>query len=67
MPRPVGHVRSEVDDINAFGFNYDIGRITSTRGRAGLRATFGNGFAPYVDATVYREFNGRRNRRCSTG
>ena len=32
--------------------------MTSTRGRAGLRAIFGGGLAPYVDATVYHEFNG---------
>lgn len=57
----VSHVRNRMDNVNAFGFNYDLGRQTSTRGRAGLRATFGNGFAPYVDATIYREFNGRRD------
>ncbi|MCY7279479.1 MAG: hypothetical protein LH610_01025 [Sphingomonas bacterium] len=57
----VSRVRNKIDDVNAFGFNYDIDRITSTRGRAGVRATFGGRFAPYVDATVYREFSGRRN------
>ena len=57
----LSHVRNKIDDVNAFGFNFDIGRSTSTRGRAGMRATFGTNFAPYVDATVYREFNGRRD------
>jgi hypothetical protein len=57
----LSRVRSKIDDVNGFGFNYDYGRITSTRGRAGIRATFGGTFAPYVDATVYREFSGRRN------
>ena len=54
----LSHVRTKVDDINAFGFNYDIEKLTSTRGRAGLRAVFGGSLAPYVDATVYREFKG---------
>jgi hypothetical protein len=54
----VSHVTTKVDDIDAFGFNYDIGKLTSTRGRLGARAVFGGGIAPYVDATVYHEFNG---------
>ena len=54
----LSHVRTKVDDIDAFGFDYDIDRLTSTRGRAGIRATFGGGLAPYVDGTVYREFDG---------
>ena len=49
---------TSVDDIDAFGFNYDSDRITSTRGRLGVRGTFGSGIAPYVDATLYHEFNG---------
>jgi hypothetical protein len=54
----LSHVRTKVDDISAFGFTYDLGKMTSTRGRAGVRATFGGGLAPYIDATVHREFNG---------
>ena len=54
----VSHVRTKIDDIDAFGVNYDINTITSTRGRAGLRAVFGGGLAPYIDGTVYREFDG---------
>jgi outer membrane autotransporter protein len=54
----LSHVRTKIDDINAFGFNYDIGKLTSTRGRAGIRAVFGGGWAPYLDGTVYREFDG---------
>ena len=54
----LSHVRTKVDDISAFGFDYDMGRMTSTRGRAGLRAIFGGSLSPYIDATVYREFNG---------
>ena len=55
----VSRVSTKIDDIeDVFGFDYDIEKLTSTRGRAGLRATFGEGIAPYVDATVYREFDG---------
>ena len=54
----VSHVRTKVDDIEAFGFTYDTGRMTSTRGRAGVRATFGGQYAPYVAGTVYHEFKG---------
>jgi outer membrane autotransporter protein len=49
----LSHVRTKIDDIDAFGVNYDINSMTSTRGRAGLRAVFGSGIAPYVDGTVY--------------
>ena len=51
-------VRTKFDDINALGFGYDLGTVKSTRGRAGLRATFGGKWAPYIDGTVYREFRG---------
>ena len=54
----VSFVRTKFDDVDAFGFNYDLGTIKSTRGRAGLRATFGGVMAPYIDGTVYREFRG---------
>jgi len=54
----LSHVRTKVDDIEAFGFNYDLAKMTSTRGRLGVRGIFGGSLAPYVDATVYREFNG---------
>jgi hypothetical protein len=54
----VSHVRTKVDDIEAFGFNYDTSRLTSTRGRAGVRAVFGGSLAPYVAATAYHEFKG---------
>ena len=54
----VSHVRTKVDDIEAFGFTYDTGRLTSTRGRAGVRATFGGAYAPYIAGTVYHEFKG---------
>ncbi len=54
----LSHVRTKVDDIGAFGFDYDIAKVTSTRGRAGVRAILGGSLAPYVDASVYREFDG---------
>ena len=54
----LSHVSTKVDDISLFGFDYDIGKTTSTRGRLGVRGTFGGSLAPYVDATVYREFSG---------
>ena len=54
----LSHVRTKVDDISAFGFNYDLAKMTSTRGRAGVRGIFGGSLAPYVDATVYHEFKG---------
>ncbi len=54
----VSHVRTKVDDIEAFGFTYDTDRLTSTRGRAGVRGTLGGSLAPYVAATAYHEFRG---------
>jgi hypothetical protein len=32
--------------------------VDSTRGRAGIRAEFGGSWKPYIDATVYHEFDG---------
>ena len=56
----LSHVWTKLGDIDAFGFNYDYDKISSTRGRAGLRAVFGSsGWRPYVDATVYHESRGR--------
>jgi outer membrane autotransporter protein len=52
------YVRTKFDDVDAFGFGYDLDTVKSVRGRAGLRAAFGGSFSPYVDATVYREFRG---------
>jgi len=57
----LSHVRSKIGGINAFGFGYDYDRITSTRGRAGVRAVFGEGWRPYVDATAFHEFSGNAN------
>ena len=55
---PIGSANLDAN-IGAFGFNYDYGKISSTRGRAGLRVVFGSkGRRPYVDATVYHEFRG---------
>ena len=54
----LAHVKTKIDDITAFGFNYDIGKVTSTRGRAGVRAAFGGSLSPYVEAMVLREFKG---------
>ena len=54
----LSHVRTKVDDIEAFGFVYDTAKLTSTRGRAGVRGVFGGALAPYVAATVYHEFKG---------
>ena len=50
-----------MDDIDAFGFNYDIGTVTSARGRAGIRAAFGGNLGAYVEGMVLREFNGDGN------
>jgi hypothetical protein len=57
----LSHVRSRLGAIEAFGFSYDYDRMTSTRGRAGVRAVFGEGLRPYVDATVLHEFDGKAN------
>jgi hypothetical protein len=57
----LSHVRSKLGRIEAFGFSYDYDRITSTRGRAGVRAVFGESFRPYADATVHHEFDGKAN------
>ena len=57
----LSHVRTKVDDISLFGFDYDIDRMTSTRGRAGVRAVFGGSLAPYVAGTVHHEFRGNGN------
>ena len=54
----LAHVKTKIDDITAFGFNYDIGKVTSTRGRAGVRAAFGGSLSPYIEAMVLREFKG---------
>ena len=63
----LSHVRTKVDDIEAFGFVYDTARLTSTRGRAGVRGVFGGSLAPYVAATVYHEFKGNGNVRLFDG
>ncbi|MEO7505049.1 MAG: hypothetical protein ABIT69_07700 [Sphingomicrobium sp.] len=64
----LSHVRTKVGNIDAFGFTYDYGRIKSTRGRAGLRATFNAGsLAPYIDASIHHEFDGKRNLRLFDG
>ncbi|MEO7814785.1 MAG: hypothetical protein ABIR87_04995 [Sphingomicrobium sp.] len=56
----LAHVRSKLGGIDNFGFSYDYSKITSTRGRAGVRAVFGTtGWRPYVDATVLHEFDGK--------
>ncbi len=57
----LAHVRTKVDDITAFGFDYDIGTVTSTRGRAGLRASFGGDLGFYAEGMVLREFDGDGN------
>lgn len=57
----LSHVWTKLGGIDAFGFNYDYDKITSTRGRAGVRAVFGSSWRPYVDATVFHEFNGKAN------
>ena len=57
----LSHVWTKIGGIGAFDFDYDYDRMTSTRGRAGVRAVFGEGFRPYVDATVHHEFNGKGN------
>ena len=54
----LAHVKTKIDDISAFGFNYDIGTVTSTRGRAGLRAAFGGNLGFYAEGSVLREFKG---------
>ncbi len=63
----LSHVRTKVGNIDAFGFTYDYGRIKSTRGRAGLRATFAGDLAPYIDASIHHEFDGNRNLRLFDG
>ncbi|MEO6300337.1 MAG: autotransporter outer membrane beta-barrel domain-containing protein, partial [Paracoccaceae bacterium] len=63
----LSHVSTKVGDIDAFGFDYDYGRIKSTRGRAGVRATFAGNFAPYIDASIHHEFDGKRNLRLFDG
>ncbi len=47
----LSHVRTKIDDIAAYGFGYDYDSFTSTRARGGVRAYFGGGWRPYVDAT----------------
>ena len=55
----VAHVWTKLGGVGNFGFSYDYSKITSTRGRAGVRAVFGSGWRPYVDATVLHEFDGK--------
>jgi outer membrane autotransporter protein len=54
----VSHVWTKIDDIEAFGATYDYDKLTSTRGRLGVRANFPGKWIPYLDGTVYREFEG---------
>ena len=52
-------VRSRIDDFSVETVAFDFDRMKSTRGHLGARATFGNGaLSPFIDAKVYREFNG---------
>jgi hypothetical protein len=51
-------VWTKIDDIEAFGATYDYDKLTSTRGRLGVRANFPGKWIPYLDGTVYREFEG---------
>ena len=61
-------VRTKINDVNAFGFTYDYGTNKSTRGRAGVRATFAAGsIAPYIDATVHHEFENGNSVRLFDG
>ncbi len=57
----LAHVRTKINDIDALGFNYDLGTVTSTRGRAGLRASFGGNLGFYAEGSVLREFDGKGN------
>ena len=54
----VSHVWSDLDDVSAFGFNYEYDDFTSTRGRLGIRGNFGGTFNPYLSATLEHEFDG---------
>ncbi|QIK96489.1 autotransporter outer membrane beta-barrel domain-containing protein [Sphingomonas sp. HDW15A] len=54
----LSHVWSDLDDVAAFGFGYEFDKLTSTRGRLGVRGNFGGLYNPYLGATVYREFEG---------
>jgi len=54
----LAHVKTKIDDVGAFGLNYDLGTVTSTRGRAGLRAAFGGNLGFYAEGSVLREFDG---------
>jgi outer membrane autotransporter protein len=54
----LSHVRTKIEDIGAFGFAWDMRTLKSTRGRAGLRATFAGRMAPYAGAAVHHEFDG---------
>ena len=54
----LSHVWSDIDDVAAFGFGYEYDKLTSTRGRFGVRGNFGGLYNPYLGATLYREFDG---------
>src|SRR5688572_2314343 len=57
----VSYVKTKLENIDAFGLEYDFDDATSTRGRAGIRAILGGSLAPYIDGTVYHEFSGDRD------
>ena len=54
----LSHVWSDLDDVEAYGFGYEFDKLTSTRGRLGVRGNFGGVYNPYLGATIYREFDG---------
>jgi hypothetical protein len=63
----LSHVWTKIDDIDALGFGYDYGKLTSTRVRGGLRATFAGPWLPYLDGTVIHEFDGEGEVALSAG
>jgi outer membrane autotransporter protein len=54
----LAYVKTDVDSFTAGGITYDFDEGASWRGRLGVRGEFGGSLRPFVDAGLYREFNG---------
>lgn len=52
----LAYVRTELDPIEASGFQFDFERAESLRGRLGARLSGTGSISPYIDAKVLHEF-----------
>jgi outer membrane autotransporter protein len=60
-------VRTRLDSFRAGSIGFDFDRQTSVRGDVGAKLGFGGSFAPYVEARLFREFEGETDLRLTSG